>query len=98
MMQDRVVLGLFISPKGIEVDLAKIEVIRTFSIPAKLKEVRSFLGHARYYRHFIKDFSQIAAPHTNFFEKMLILYGILIIQRPSYNLRKSSQQHQFSED
>ena len=43
MMQEGVVLGHFISPKGIEVDPAKIEVIHTLSVLAKLKEVRSFL-------------------------------------------------------
>ena len=66
MMKEGVVLGHFISPKGIEVDPAKVKVISTLSIPTKLKEVRSFLGHARYYSHFIKDFSQVVAPLYNF--------------------------------
>lgn len=61
MMQEGVVLGHFIFPKGIEVDPTKIEVIHTLAIRAKLKKVRNFLGHARYYRCFIKYFSQIAA-------------------------------------
>lgn len=62
MMQEGVVLGHFISSKGIEVDPTKIEVIRILSIPTKLREVRIFLGHVGYYQHFIKDFSQIVAP------------------------------------
>ena len=69
MMQEGVVLGHFISPKGIEVDPTKIEVICTLAIPVKLKEVRSFLGHARYYRHFIKYFSQIATPLYELLQK-----------------------------
>ena len=56
------VLGHFISAVGIQVDLAKIEVIQTLPIPTKLKDVRSFLGHAGYYRHLIRDFSKIASP------------------------------------
>ena len=43
-------------------DPAKIEVIQTFPIPTKSKDVRSFLGHAGYYRNFIKYFSKIAGP------------------------------------
>ena len=69
MMQEGVVLGNFISPKGIEVDPAKIEVISTLSVPKKLKDIKNFLGHAGYYRHFIKDFSQVAAPLYNFLWK-----------------------------
>ena len=61
-MQEGVVLGHFISVAGIQVDQAKIEVIQTFPIPTKSKDVRSFLGHAGYYMHFIKDFSKIASP------------------------------------
>ena len=56
------VLGHFISVAGIQVDPAKIEVIQTLPIPTKLKDVRSFLGHAGYYRRFIKKFSKIASP------------------------------------
>ena len=62
LMQEGVVLGNFISTVGIQVDLAKIEVIQTLPIPTKSKDLRSFLGHAAYYRHFIKDFIKIASP------------------------------------
>ena len=61
-MQEGVVLGHFISSAGIQVDLAKIEVIQTLPIPTKSKDVRSFLGHSGYYRCFIKYFSKITSP------------------------------------
>ena len=54
--------GHFISAIGIQVDSAKIEVIITLPIPTKPKNVRYFLCHASYYRHFIKYFSKIARP------------------------------------
>ena len=34
-----------------------------------MKEVRSFFGHAGFYRQFIKDFSKIAKPLTNLLAK-----------------------------
>ena len=56
------VLDHFILAIGIQVDLAKIEVIQTLPIPTKPKYVRSFLGHVGYYRHFIRDFKKISSP------------------------------------
>jgi hypothetical protein len=57
-----VVLGRIISQDGIEVDTTKNLVISNMSPPQNQKEVRSFLGHAGYYRIFIKDFRKIATP------------------------------------
>lgn len=54
MMQQGVVLSHYISQKGIQVEPSKIVVISSLPTPAKQKDVRSFLGHAGYYRRFIK--------------------------------------------
>jgi len=62
MMNQGIVLGHFISFLGIQVDPAKIQVIQTLPIPKTQTDVRSFLGHAGYYRRFIKNFSKIASP------------------------------------
>ncbi|XP_038715980.1 uncharacterized protein LOC120009442 [Tripterygium wilfordii] len=62
MVQEGIVLGHRISQKGIEVDRAKIELIEKLPQPTSVKEVRSFLGHAGFYRRFIKDFSKITKP------------------------------------
>nr|GEZ83907.1 reverse transcriptase domain-containing protein [Tanacetum cinerariifolium] len=64
-----IVLGNKISKKGIEVDKAKIEVISKLPHPTTVKGIHSFLGHARFYRRFIKDFSKISRPMTHLLEK-----------------------------
>jgi hypothetical protein len=55
-----IVLGHKISEKGIEVDKVKTEVIEQLPPPTNVKGIRSFLGHAGFYRRFIQNFSQIA--------------------------------------
>ncbi|GJR79716.1 reverse transcriptase domain-containing protein [Tanacetum coccineum] len=40
-----------------------------YLIPPTSKGVRSFLGHASFYRRFIKDFSKISRPMTHLLEK-----------------------------
>nr|GFA43675.1 reverse transcriptase domain-containing protein [Tanacetum cinerariifolium] len=64
-----IVLGNKISKKGIEVDKAKIEVISKLPHPTTVKGIRSFLGHAGFYRRFIKDFSKISRPMSHLLEK-----------------------------
>ena len=69
MVRERIVLGHRVSERGIEVDRAKINVIEQLPPPTNVKGVRSFLGHAGFYRRFIKDFSRIARPLTNLLAK-----------------------------
>ena len=52
-----------------EVDKAKIELISKLPSPTNVKTVRQFLGHAGFYRRFIKDFSKISKPLYKLLEK-----------------------------
>jgi hypothetical protein len=58
-----------VTPRGIEVDEANIEVIKSWPIPATLTQLRSFLGLAGFYRRFVRDFNTIAAPLNNLTNK-----------------------------
>ena len=62
-------LGHRVSSKGIEVDRAKIATIEKLPLPKNVKGIRSFLGHAGFYRRFIKDFSKLSKPLCNLLEK-----------------------------
>lgn len=55
-------LGCVVSSKGVHVDEAKIDAIKTWPQPTNLQQVHSFLGLDSFYRPFVKDFSTIASP------------------------------------
>ena len=69
MVTKGVVLEHIISENGIEVDKAKVAVIEKLPPPTSLKGIWIFLGHAGFYRRFIKNFSKIAKPLTNLLAK-----------------------------
>ena len=69
MVHEGIILGHLVSEQGIEVDRVKIEVIEKLPPPINVKGICSFLGHAGFYRRFIKDFSQIARPLTSLLAK-----------------------------
>ena len=50
MVRQGIVLGHIVSDKGIEVNKAKIEVIENLQPPKTIREIRSFSGHASFYR------------------------------------------------
>jgi len=50
-------LGVVIGPKGIEMEMEKVEGVLGWPEPKNVKDVRKFLDLANYYRRFIKDFA-----------------------------------------
>ncbi|GJZ61006.1 putative reverse transcriptase domain-containing protein, partial [Tanacetum coccineum] len=58
-----------VNQSGIHVDPSKVEAVKNWKAPTTPSEVRSFLGLARYYRHFIANFSKIAKPFTSLTQK-----------------------------
>ena len=62
-------LGHKIFVAGLEVDQAKVSIIKTLLPPTTVKGIRSLLGHASFYRRFIRDLSKIARPLCRLLEK-----------------------------
>nr|GEV47816.1 reverse transcriptase domain-containing protein [Tanacetum cinerariifolium] len=69
IVKEGTILGHKIFKNGIEVDKAKVDVIAKLHHPTTIKGIRSFLGHAGFYRQFIQDFSKIARPMTHLLKK-----------------------------
>src|ERR1044071_9797289 len=69
MVKQGIVLGHIVSAKGIEVDKENVDIIQSLPYPTNVREVRSFLGHAGFYRRFIKDFYKISSPLCELLKK-----------------------------
>ena len=62
-------LGHVVLAEGVTADPAKIEAVTSWQPPRTVKEIRSFLGLAGYYRRFVRNFSSIARPLTQLTRK-----------------------------
>lgn len=69
MVKEGIILGHKVSTQGLDVDIAKLETIEKLPPPSSVKGIKSFLGHAGFYRRFIKDFSKITKPVCSLLEK-----------------------------
>lgn len=62
-------LGHIISTKGIKTDPEKLESIKKFPVPKKIKHLRAFLGLCNYYRRFIPDYNSVIQPLCQLLKK-----------------------------
>ena len=69
MVREGIVLGHKIRKDGLEVDKAKVEVIKNLPLPINLKQLRGFLGHAGFYQRFLQNFAYLSKPLTSILAK-----------------------------
>ena len=62
-------LGHIVSEQGVKTDPEKVKAIQEWTTPKNVKQVRSFVGLAAYYKKFIEGFSEIAKPLYKLCEK-----------------------------
>lgn len=55
-------LGHVITQQGLKPDLKQVAAVKEFSVPTSVSQVRQFLGLMSYYRRFVKNFADRAAP------------------------------------
>jgi len=62
-------LGHVVNKNGLAVDPAKVKAMVEWKRPKNVREIRSFLGLAGYYRRFIEKFSSLLGPLTTLTRK-----------------------------
>lgn len=67
------ILGHVIYRKGVMVDPQKIKIVKNWTWPSLVTEVRRFIGFACYYRKFLKNFVSIAMHLTRLIHKQFPL-------------------------
>lgn len=68
-LEELAYLGHIISTQGIKPDPDKIEAVVNWPVPSTVKQTKVFLGLTGYYRKFVAQYAQIAAPLTNLLRK-----------------------------
>ena len=79
-------LGQIVGVDGIKPDPEKLKAIKELPVPSTVHQLRRFLGMASYYRKFVKNFSDVAAP----------LY--LLTKKNAQNRRLSNRQIAFTDE
>ena len=57
-----ILLGHIVCNEGIKADFAKIKIILDIKPPVNPKQVRVLLGHTRYYKKFMRYYSDMTYP------------------------------------
>lgn len=62
-------LGHIITKDGMRANPKKVEVIKNYPRPTKIKHIQSFLGLCNYFRRYVRNYARIAKPMTLLLKK-----------------------------
>ena len=62
-------LRFILSPKGLQMDPAKVSTIQDWPEPQKVQDIQAFLSFANFYQRFIHDYSEITLPLNHLCKK-----------------------------
>ena len=61
-MEEIPILGVVVGKGQVKMEQEKIKTVKKWKTPTRLKDIKSFLGFANFYRRFIHNFSHTARP------------------------------------
>jgi hypothetical protein len=79
MIRQKTIFGKKKSEKGISLDELKVEIIEKLPRPQDVRGLNFFLGHASFYRKFIKNFAKMAVPLTVHLEIHVPFFPLIIV-------------------
>ena len=74
-------LGFVLSEKGVSASPDEIKAVRNYPTPKNVRDVRSYLGLASFYRRLIQDFATVAKPLNELTKKDKPLYGLTVCKK-----------------
>ena len=79
MVNEGIVVGHKISEQGIDVDKAKFDAIEKMPCPKDIKGLRSYLGHASFYRSLLKTSLKFLGLLLISCKNMFLLFLMMIV-------------------
>ncbi|CAL9692669.1 unnamed protein product [Knipowitschia caucasica] len=62
LQRETTFLGHVVSAEGVATNPEKVAAVQDWPIPVNVRDLRSFLGLASYYRRFVRNFASVAGP------------------------------------
>ena len=89
-------LGHLISEQGVATDPDKVQAVLQWPTPSSVKELRTFLGLAGYYRRFVRHFGMISRPLTDLLKKGALFVWTAVHEQSFLDLKTALTMPNFS--